>query len=578
MPRYKRQYRMIDTARDGSVRALMCLQEFDWKSADEPLTQSALKLVLARLELMATNDPTYVVSALEMTHCIALAGKVLSSTPSEHWADLLFLSAAPLLHALVQAMDSLEPSRLLIGFRNPLMFASCLASNVLRSMFTIGKKEPMVSRNIAPVTQLVFKLWFWGRVKMNPTPYLTSVSWGIIGTAAIEAMANTLINDDIRREIILECQRNGKQFCKAFAMWTCARTENLIRVLTTARHLIPNVFRLVYIVNTEWSSLCSVGTLIAKSSFFSSLFASMERSSIWNGLKNAKPSLADAFAESLALHSRHDATQHICQLISMGLFLPTMREIVLTTSIYSTHPIVYRCWDLFHTLCNITMDRQAIPIIAYGVANLKPWTGTEPTDKSTAMWEAFIDSVKILGEGYELATINYPNGVCDNLQAFLNNPKVQEKESISMAILEKLGPQKIGCNAIFPVLVVEPVPTKCIYYSVTHFREDLEASSAPRFILGIVDYVLSTPETQLGLLTFQPPDGLRRFVIGAYAYCLEGEGKVYELLAGADMLAIDIPIDFDTTSPEAQWKAYLPSPRHGSLFEASLPNEGCSPM
>ncbi|KAJ2934673.1 hypothetical protein H1R20_g2388, partial [Candolleomyces eurysporus] len=124
------------------------------------------------------------------------------------------------------------------------------------------------------------------------------------------------------------------------------------------------------------------------------------------------------------------------------------------------------------------------------------------------------------------------------------------------------------CGAIFPLLIIQPAPLKCVFYSVKHFKDDLELSAAPRRVVRIIDFVLSTADTQLGLVTFVPDDGVRRFVIGAYTYTTYNNLKVYDLVSGAGMVELNIPIKFDATSTKHEWENYVPTPRNLALYEA----------
>ena len=154
------------------------------------------------------------------------------------------------------------------------------------------------------------------------------------------------------------------------------------------------------------------------------------------------------------------------------------------------------------------------------------------------------------------------------LGSYLNSPQVQQRDRETHEELMASEQLRHQCRFIFPVLVVDPVPTKCVFYSLDHFRIDLGVCGAPGSIHKLIDLVEADRDMQLGILTFVPPYGLRQFVIGAYRYDYQNGSKVYELVAGAGMSRLDIPIDFDTSSKDAQWSGYIPSRQHEELFKA----------
>ena len=142
----------------------------------------------------------------------------------------------------------------------------------------------------------------------------------------------------------------------------------------------------------------------------------MENSKKWLKPAITKPTILECFASGIDVLPREQREKVIRRLLSQRLLLPTVREIVLSTDIATNDWCEQKSWDLFHTLCDMILDRRSIGAIVESMNALSTDTSQfTVVPRSKEMWDAFEESVRIVGEGFKAFSRVYPRGACDNL-------------------------------------------------------------------------------------------------------------------------------------------------------------------
>ncbi|RXW14493.1 hypothetical protein EST38_g11361 [Candolleomyces aberdarensis] len=534
----------VQAAEAGTLAAYHRLYDNDWANAEEQLTRAAYSMLFRRLSTILSLDPTLFRFAQEVSVTIALATKIMTSARTSFWADTLFRTPSPYLKTLYSAVKN--PKEMLVGFKFPQTFVCCLASDVVSWFLHADRKDtigPALSRLLS---RLVMGIWFWGRPTTNAIHSQSASERELGSELAVETVASALLNDDIRAEVVKLCEARGRRYCRLFADLLSERSTILTR---PSRKKAPRTT--ASIPNEEGPSDRALN-----------LFAAMESSKEWFNPAATKPTVLECFASGIDLLPREERVVVLRRLLSQGLLLPTVREIILTTSLDSDDWFIQKSWGLFHLLCEMSLDRQFIHAVTGGLDKLDlDTTHLTIVPLSEELWNAFKDNAE------KIAFLGHQDRYfyLSVLQSYMNSARLQELAKASLDKRNSSENLKLSCPIIFPVLIVDPVPTKCVFYSLNHLLIDLDACCAPKVFTDIVNTVKENASMQLGIITFIPPCGLRQFVVGSYRNASIGVGRGYELVAGAAMSRLEMPINLNTASENDRWEGYIPSTRHPDL-------------